>query len=209
MRNSCPGLLTKGETDALCKTAGGRLCTRGEIESLKGRKLGCSLDSFDVWASEDAPTGRKYTRCCAEYQMPVDCSAYTSTTRFAFCGAQTWVSDCTSKASGTVQQNQYGFGHLLDDFRRRCAAGEFGESSCQGALMRDWYYRETCLWCPQKGGEDNNAGTCLPGADFGICPEAPVYSQVMFGYNLWKVCGKAAACMLKQSFPHIELPGPC
>lgn len=201
----CPGELTKEQTIELCRSSGGRLCTAAEREKLKGRKLGCSLDAYAVWAQEDKATGRKFARCCADYEMSVDCATYLSS--IAFCQNQKVLWDCVYKGSGTAQQEKHGFGRMLDLFRERCANKEFGES-CQGALMRPWYFREKCLWCP-KLGESANEGDCRPGSDYGICPYAPEPAKRLFGVNLWNVCGKQIACNLKKSFPDIKLPASC
>jgi len=202
----CPGLLTKSATEAMCQSSGGRLCTAAEIESLKGRKLGCSLDAYPVWSKDDPNVGTKFARCCADYEMPVDAS-YFSAQRQGFCNSQLILWDCTFKASGTTMQFDGGFGHLLDKFRDRCASGEFG-SSCQGALVTPWYFRERCIWCPKLGGTENS-GDCRVGSDFGICPYAPEDSKTLFGINLWNVFGKTATCGLKKVYPDLKLPATC
>ena len=187
-------------------SAGGRLCTTKEINGLKGRKLGCSLDEYQVWAKEDKDSGTKFARCCADYTMNIDCAAYSQTSRISFCRSKLILSDCT-ETSGKSQQVANGFGRMLDSFRRRCASGEFGPS-CQGPMVRAWYPRDQCLWCPRLG-EIENAGDCRPGADYGICAYAPENFKALFGFNLWHQCGKTVSCNLKKVFPEIILPGTC
>jgi hypothetical protein len=200
-------MLSKDDTQKLCASAGGRLCTAAEIQGLQGRKLGCSLDAYAVWSSEDRPVGLKFARCCGDYEMSVECAAYVAGPRVSFCTNQRVLWDCMFKGSGTSQQIDKGFGRLLDSFRKRCASGEFG-SSCQGALMRPWYFREKCLWCPKLSSSDND-GDCRPGSDYGICPFAPDSAKRLFGVNLVAVCGNAAACGLRRMFPDITLPIAC
>ena len=191
----CTGLVTKSEAKDLCAGAGGRLCTTTELAALRGKQIGCSLDSHDVWSAADADDGStKFARCCASYNPPIDCDAYADSARYRRC-ASLDLADCLYKGSGTSLQSTLGFGRLMTGFRTSCANGDI---ACRRAVVSEWKPRDACIWCPASGSA--SSGQCRPGNNFGVCPNADAAVRDAFAANVKAMCGLATMCRLATMF---------
>jgi hypothetical protein len=205
----CTGRVTKDQAQDLCVSAGGRLCTSNELTLLQGRQLGCSLDSYDVWSSEDSTTTTtttgnnnnnkpppvKFARCCASYVTPTSCDYYTSS-RWNFCESLDNLPDCIKRGSGAWRQSSLGFGNYVANIRGDCASKRL--STCRGVLVTDWAPRDYCVWCVKPGSK--SAGECRIGNSYGVCPNAATKSRVSFATSLSQHCGIGSLCALSKFY---------
>ena len=193
----CTGLLSKSAAQALCESTGGSLCASQEIlTELNGRKLGCSLDGWPMWAASDVDNGQtKFVRCCAAYGLVNNCAKYTSANT-ATCVSYTTFDECVAKGSGSAKQITEGFGHYLGLFRENCAKGT---GTCKG-MVQTWTPRDNCVWCLEP---DSQLGMCRPGGDYGICPTAPAQQQALFSLAVQSYCGPPAICELTYTYPDL------
>ena len=150
----CPGSMSKSAAADLCARTGGELCdTQQIVDSLKGAKLGCNFDGVPVWSKDDDPSssgGKKFVRCCANYEIPVDCTLY-DLSAIDECASLTTTSECVTKKSGSAMRGLWGFGNRLTFMRTQCRDRVKDGKSCREMIVSDWTARDQCLWCPIPG----------------------------------------------------------
>lgn len=226
----CGGLQTKQEAIDLCASASGYLCsskmvinpennsTYRPLDAMFGKKIGCGYDGQDtgpgavpyqVWASEDKEFNkdktpiRKFTRCCAQYTLVAPCEYY-KIDNINFCSTFKTASECSLGGTGRTLQYTKGFGTYLDEIRADCQRNP--DTKCSGAVVRDWFTRDNCVWCVQPGyGQSGGAGSCRPGGDFGICSTASNQTRNMFSIRAKRLCGGTGViCPLVKAFPDLK-----
>jgi hypothetical protein len=197
----CPGLVTKTEAQSLCADTGGFLCSRYTINfELQGLKLGCSYDEDPVWAVEDIPTNPtkdlKFVRCCGEYGFVNTCETQYSPANLDYCSQFQTFPDCVKVGSGYSRQFSWGFGNLLQEYRRQCTDPQ----GCQEMLVQDWTPRDRCIWCLEPG---TGGGQCRAGNHFGICKSTANDTRARFSAYVNRICGPATSCRLIQKYPDL------
>ena len=211
----CPGLMTKKKAIDLCAKAGATLCrNREETKLMEGRKLGCSYDNAEVWHMErsEGKNGKElaYPRCCATYEMPLRCAAYTSN-HIEECASRQRNDDCVKDTSGTNLRTDFGFGKLLDIYREMCVEVDFKyDLSCKELLVQKWQERsaedgESCVWCPAPGEKKGGGkGSCRPGSDYGICDTSADELKAVFGIKLRSYCKDFMNCNVAAKYTDLE-----
>lgn len=205
--NSCPGLVEKSAALQMCREAGGQLCpTQTAAALLYDKELGCNLDDEAVWTEEDSEDHgeEKYVRCCARYPNPPDCERFTAP-NLEFCHSKRTQAQCIGYGSGYNQQSRFGFGKLLETYRDTCERGMAYSkfTNCRQVLMQVWEDRDHCVWCPDAN--DESQGSCRPGSDMGICPNATPAMKSNFAQRMLAYCSKSDVCSVIEKLRFADL----